>query len=180
MALTAEPRSDGVAAPDRLVPAVLFVAGIGGLGGALAGQHLFGLEPCVLCLWQRVPYALIAILGGLALIVPGARVRRALVAAAAVTLLAGAAVAFYHVGVEEHWWASGIPGCGGESVAFLEQPLTPEALQQRLAEAPPKPCDEVDWRLFGLSMAGYNTIASLVLAAATVAGLRRMRRGESA
>jgi disulfide bond formation protein DsbB len=84
------------------------------------------------------------------------------------------------VGVEEHWWASAVPGCDPETVSFLDDRMTPEELQAALAAKPPKPCDEVDWRLFGLSLAGLNTIGSLALAAATFAGLRWMAQGDSA
>lgn len=166
--------------PRRPVPLALIGVGVGGVAGALVGQHVFGLEPCVLCLWQRVPYAAVAVLGALALFVPGDRTPCLMVGAAAGVFLVGAAIAFYHVGVEEHWWESAVPGCDPETVSFLNDRMTPEELQAALAAKPPKPCDEVDWRLFGLSLAGLNTIGSLALAATTFAGLRRMAQGEPA
>jgi disulfide bond formation protein DsbB len=166
---------------SRIVPLALVAVGVGGLLAALIAQHVFGLEPCVLCLWQRVPYGAVAVLGGLALVVPGITARRVLVGVAAAVLLAGAAVAFYHVGVEEHWWETAIPGCAApDAAAFLESALSPEELERLLAAKPPKPCDEVDWRLFGLSMAGFNAIGSLALAAATLVGRARMTRGSPA
>ena len=166
---------------SRFVPIALIAVGVGGLAAALIAQHVFGLVPCVLCLYQRVPYVAVAVLGGLALVLPGITARRLLVGVAAAVFLAGAAVAFYHVGVEEHWWETAIPGCApAEGDAFLDTPLTPEDFQRQLTAKPPKPCDEVDWRLFGLSMAGFNAIGSLVLAAATLVGRTRMTRGSPA
>lgn len=153
---------------SRLVPMAILVTSLGALAAAYAAQHLFGLEPCVLCLYQRLPYVVTAILGAAALILPtegGART--SVVALAALVFAGGAALAFYHVGVEEHWWAS-IAGCGGELAAGV----TLENLRAGLAEPAAKPCDQVDWRLFGLSLAGYNVLISLALAAASLAGAR--------
>ena len=62
-------------------------------------------------------------------------------------------MAFYHVGVEQHWWGS-FAACGGE----LATDLTLEDLKAQLGggNIPRKPCDRIDWELFGLSLAGYN------------------------
>ncbi len=172
------PLSPDGASLERLIPLALIAVGVGGLATALIAQHVFGLEPCVLCIYQRVPYVAVAVLGGLALVVPGIRARQVLMGIAAAVFLVGAGIAFYHVGVEEHWWETAIPGCAApDATAFLDTDLSPEELQRQLAAKPPKPCDEVDRRLFGLSMAGFNTIGSLALAAATLFGLRHMTRG---
>ena len=81
--------------------------------------------------------------------------------------LAGAGLAGFHVGVEQHWWA-GLAACeggpAGETVAEL---------RERLLNAPPARCDEVAWPLLGLSMAAWNGLLSLGLAGlAAVAALR--------
>jgi disulfide bond formation protein DsbB len=43
---------------------------------------------------------------------------------------------------------------------------------RELSAADLKPCDRVDWRLFGLSLAGYNVVASAILAGIGIAGAR--------
>ncbi len=151
---------------SRTVAAALLAACLGALAAAFAGEHLLGLQPCILCLYERVPYAVAAVMALVAVAVPmtGSR-RRRLILVAGVVLLANALLAFYHVGVEEHWWA-GIPGCEG---GLLPPDLTVEELQARLAGPQPKPCDEVDWRLFGVSLAGYNALAALALGVACLA-----------
>ena len=86
---------------------------------------------------------------------------------------ADAAIAFYHVGVEEGWY-EGLAACaaGGGT------PATVDALRAQLLDAPPPPrCDEVAWSLFGVSMAGYNmmyaaSLAGFSLAAAAVLARR--------
>ncbi len=100
-----------------------------------------------------------------ALLVPGTRGPRPKVWAvigAGVAFLAGAEIAFYHVGVEQHWWRS-VASCG--VAASDPEPETVEELRRLLTEArTAKACDEVDWTLFGVSMATYNVAASLALA----------------
>ena len=117
-------------------------------------QYLAGAAPCPLCLWQRWPYvALIAI--GLV----GWRWRpRLMLGLAALVLLGSAGLAGYHVGVEQGWFA--LPaGC-----AAAGQASTIEELRQMLAEAPPA-CDQVGFTLLGLSLATWNVVTSLALAA---------------
>jgi len=155
-----------------LAPFGIFAVSAAALVNAYIAEYVFDLEPCILCLYQRVPYAVAGVLGLLALTSP--RVRVWAVAAAGGVFLAGAAIAFYHVGVEQHWWASAA-GCGGAGVD--KGPATVEDLQRMLKNLKPvKPCDEVDWTLFGLSMATYNVPTSLALAVGSFWGAARMRQ----
>lgn len=139
--------------------AALFVVGTGGLVGAVIGQFVFGMQPCVLCLYQRIPYAIVAGLALLGLLLPlGSGIRRWLVAVAGVVFLFGSALAFYHAGVEWHWWGA-ITACGGAPLGEMSM----EQFQAQLL-SPQKPCDQVDWRVLGLSLAGWNSLGSLGLA----------------
>jgi disulfide bond formation protein DsbB len=125
---------------------------------ALALQFLGGLAPCPLCIWQRWPYGALIALGLI-----GWRWRpRALLGIATLVLLGGAGLAAYHVGIEQGWWAlpgGCIAGASAESV---------EELKRLLAEAPPA-CDQVGFTLLGLTLAGWNLVASLALAAYAIA-----------
>jgi len=40
----------------RLIPFAVFAAAVFALGNAYTAQYAFDLEPCILCLYQRVPY----------------------------------------------------------------------------------------------------------------------------
>jgi len=154
--------------------AILAVS-VGSLAMAFAAQYLFGLDPCILCLYQRIPYAVTVVLAAAALVAPPrGRLRPGLVALCAGVFFTGSALAFYHVGVEQHWWGS-FAACGGE----LTTDLSLDDLKAQLTEGfiPSKPCDRVDWELFGLSLAGYNGIASLALGVACLAGAHLVRRG---
>lgn len=138
-------------------------------------QHVGGLEPCPLCVAQRYPHFVVLVLG-LAAVLFGRRtpwLPAALLGAMAAAYLTGAGYAAFQVGVEAGHFRS---ACGGGSGAG-----SIEELRQRILEAPLVRCDEVQWSLFGLSMAGWNGILGVVLGlsagyAALLALLQSRRR----
>lgn len=154
-------------ADPRRASLLLGLASAGVLGAALVFQYGFGYQPCVLCIWQRWPYVGVLVFTLLTLLFrrwPG--VGDALLIASGLALLANAGIAGYHVGVEQHWWA-GTSGCGVPGAATsLDQ------LRAQVMAAPIVRCDDIPWSLFGVSMAGYNVLVSLVLAAFAFAAAR--------
>ena len=124
-------------------------------------QYIGGLEPCALCVYQRVPYAMtisFAIIGSVMSDSPRAVVT--VHGLAATAFLIGAGIAAYHVGVEQQWWA-GTAECTGAAAGSAQ---SVDELRAQIMSAPAVRCDEVVWSLFGISMAGYNFLVSLVLA----------------
>lgn len=158
--------------PVRRVAWAIIAAGIGAVAVAYTLQFGFGIEPCVLCLYQRGPYALAAGLAGIILVKPHSPRREAfIINVCAAIFLGGAGLAFYHVGVEQQWWASAA-ACGGGPVGRLGV----EQLKELLTQKPAKSCDLVDWTFLGISIATYNVVASIALAVACLAGGRLIRR----
>ncbi len=135
------------------------------LAGAFAFQYVGGLAPCQLCLWQRWPHAAAVVIMVLALALPG----RLLPLLGLLAALATAGIGGFHVGVEQGWW-EGLASCtasslGGVSVSDL---LNPD-----VDVAAPIRCDAIAWQMFGISMAGWNMIVSLGLAAVWAMAIRR-------
>lgn len=139
---------------------IAFVAGGVALAlivGALGFQYGASLPPCEMCHWQRWPLiaaSVIGILGGALLAQSTARQQLALPLAALTLLLVAAsgAIGAYQAGVE--WgFLPGPPACTGApvhltgSLSDLNQPVVR--------------CDVAAWRLFGISLAGYNALISL-------------------
>lgn len=125
------------------------------LGTVLASQYLGGLQPCELCLYQRWPWGVAIALGVLAAVIRPAR--RVLVGLAGLVILLGGLLAAYHAGVE-YGWFPGFTSCtsaisAGSSVADL---------RNQLLNAPVVRCDVPGFVLFGISMAGYNAILSVI------------------
>lgn len=139
--------------PSRIALLIL-VASILPIAGALIGQYGFGLHPCHLCILQRIPYGLAAVLGMLALLWPAWRAHmRWVLAVASVLWLADAGIAFYHVGVEQGWWHSGCTAKTGG--------MTLEELRAAIAASPLVSCNQVAFHFLGLSMAGWNVLYGL-------------------
>lgn len=153
----------------RHYPRILALIGVGALAMAYVAQYVFGLEPCILCLYQRIPYALVAVLGFVGMMRP--HFLRPMLMLAALVFLVGAAIAFYHVGVEQHWWTSAT-GCTGGA---LNTQISTNDLLASMEQKPAKACDAVDWTVLGVSMAGWNVVFSSLLAGACVYALTRVK-----
>ena len=138
------------------------------LFGAFAFQHLGGLAPCPMCLWQRYPHAAALALGLLALLVSGAVARRGLAALGALAALSTAAIGIYHTGVERGWW-DGPDTCTAPDISNMSS----QDLLAQIMAAPLVRCDEVAWDFLGLSMASWNAVLSLGLAAIWLAAALR-------
>ncbi|CAK0756837.1 protein dithiol:quinone oxidoreductase [uncultured Gammaproteobacteria bacterium] len=158
---------DRLTAPSR-APWLIGAVAVACLIGAVVLEYGFGVAPCVLCLWQRVPWAL-----ALALAVAGVSpLGRGwalpwLLAVVGTGFLAGTGVAVFHIGIQNHWWA-GTPACGVPALA-----TTIEDLRAQLLAQPVVRCDEVNWSLFGLSLPVYNALLSLPLALLALVAARR-------
>lgn len=156
----------------RLSPILLLLASAAALGAALIAQFGFGLEPCHLCTIQRMPYIfafLVALAGSFE--ARDRRLRAWLLTVAALTFATNAGIAFFHIGVEAHWWESSC--AGGESLS-----TTAGGLLAKLKAGKPAPaCDSIPFALFGVSMAGMNLILSLALTLFAAAAARLTFKG---
>ena len=132
--------------------------------GAYGFQYIGGLPPCELCYWQRYPYFVIVPLALMALalshIMPGAA--RGLMVLCTLAYLVGAGIAGYHSGVEYGWWP-GPETCSPMGLSIEEMLSRPVVVR----------CDEVPWSLFGISMAGYNFILSVLMAGFCLLSIRK-------
>lgn len=143
----------------RQFAGAVLAASVAVLGAALLSQYWGGLTPCELCLLERWPWWVAIVLSAAAWLA-GSRVAPPIPAGLlALVFLASAGVAFYHVGVEQHWFA-GPTACTASGV----EATSVDALRAQLLGKQPVMCDQVQWSLFGISLAGWNLLASLVLA----------------
>ena len=154
-----------------LSSAVLLVGMAATVGGALAFQHIGGFIPCKLCLGQRTPYYIGVPLMALALlsaVLKGPAVlTRGLLLAGAALMAWGAYLGGFHSGVEWGWWA-GPTDCGAVSAPQAGNG-TGGILDQIDAFVPPS-CDQAAGRFLGLSFAGWNVIASVILLGVALRG----------
>lgn len=135
--------------------------------GALGFQYLGNLPPCEICHWQRWPLIAAAILGigggSIASRLPQNPSRGAVLALLTVLLVAvSGVIGVYHAGVEWHFW-SGPTACTGRAIVTGTLDLNHPAPR----------CDAAAWRLFGISLAGYNAVACLGTSIAALGALVR-------
>ena len=131
---------------------------------AFAFQYLGGMAPCKLCLWQRWPHASAVIIG--LLIMLTGEIKLAWLGALAA--LSTAFIGLYHVGVEQAWW-EGPTSCTSSGISGVSA----QDLMNQILAAPIVRCDDIAWQLAGISMAGWNALISLTLAALWVEAARR-------
>ncbi len=152
---------------------LIVAASLAALVGALLSQYAGGLEPCPLCLVQRLPYAVNIFFGAAAVLSAGrGRNPALLIAVIGVIFALDSAVAFYHVGVEQDWFG-GLAACAGGGAT----PGSVDELRAMLLDQPPPPpCDLIPWSLFGVSMAGYNMLYAATMAAISLIGAATLFR----
>ncbi|UUP17129.1 disulfide bond formation protein B [Nitratireductor thuwali] len=149
--------------------AALLAAGMAAtVGTALAFEHIGGFIPCKLCLEQRIPYyigipLMLLALGSSVLKLPGV-LTRGLLLAGALLMIWGLYLGVYHSGAEWGFWP-GPTDCGA-----VAGPSTSGSLLDQLNAFVPPSCDEAAGRFLGLSFAGWNVVASAILATIALRG----------
>lgn len=163
-------------APEVAAGLVIGIAAALTLAGAWYFELVLGLEPCPLCLDQRIPYYVAVPLGiAVALLARNAAsgaVARLGLALLGLVMLVGAGLGVYHAGVEWGFWP-GPPGCAGGPAGIVPSDILSSLRNaQRIV-----PCNEASWRFLGISLAGYNALIAGALA--LVALWTASRRGSS-
>jgi disulfide bond formation protein DsbB len=142
--------------------AVAFIAAAT-IAGAWFFQLVLDIRPCPLCLEQRYAYYLAIPLGLFVAFIAAKGAPRCLImpglAVLALAALGNAGLGAYHAGVEWGYWA-GPTDCTGPVLD-----LGKAGLLDNLDKVKVVRCDEVQWRFLGLSLAGYNALISLLMAA---------------
>lgn len=129
------------------------------LSAALIGQYFFDLYPCHLCILQRWPHGLVALIGVLGFVFAASPKNTArLLAVCALILLIGAGIATYHAGVE-----SGLFQGPDSCTAGTSADTSLEALRKQIEDAALVSCSQAMAYIFGLSMAAWNALISLGL-----------------
>ena len=161
---------------DKIAAGIAFVLGFAAIAGAWGSQLFGGLVPCELCLEQRLAYywglpilALVLILWNR---LPLA-VWYVAMAIVALTFVWSTYMGGYHAGVEWGFWPGPTACTGtGDGVSFND--LT------NIDAARVIPCDAVQFRFLGISLAGYNALVSLAIVALLVFSIVKQAQGRRA
>jgi disulfide bond formation protein DsbB len=161
-------------AANQALTAALAIAAVAAatLAGAWFFQLVLDIRPCPLCLEQRYAYYLAIPLGALVAFAAAKDAPRTLLlgglAVLAIAALGNIVLGTYHAGVEWHFW-QGPTECTGP----IGNLGSAGSLLDRLDSVKVIRCDEVQWRFLGVSLAGYNVLISLLMAAIAAWGIAR-------
>jgi disulfide bond formation protein DsbB len=121
------------------------------MAGALGSQYLGKLYPCEMCMWQRWPHDIAIVLALFAFGFRKMALDKLMVGLAALAILTSGGIGAFHAGVEYGWW-EGLTTCAVTAKGFS---------MEDIMAAPLVRCDEVQWSLAGVSLAGFNAIFSI-------------------
>jgi disulfide bond formation protein DsbB len=171
-ATTKSSLAHGESRPALVASTAIAVVAAATLAGAWYFQLVLDILPCPLCLEQRYAYYLAVPLAVLVAIAAARDAPRPLLVAGLVLLAAAAlwnvGLGGYHAGVEWGFW-QGPTDCTGPIVDLGKA----GGLLARLDSVKVIRCDEVQWRFLGISLAGYNVLISLLMAALAAWGIAR-------
>src|SRR5205085_1947164 len=128
----------------RVFAGFVLVVSAAVLGTALLSQYWGGLTPCELCLIQRWPWAA-AVVISLIVVLVGERAGLAWVGLVfAIVFAISVVLAFYHVGVEQHWFAgpSACTAASGGAMTLEQvkhQSVGPGPVRRDRADDPRRP-----------------------------------------
>jgi disulfide bond formation protein DsbB len=149
--------------PSRTLAAFVLAACVVALAFAMVAQYVFGLRPCVLCIAQRVPFVVAGLLAaGVLLPSLPAPARRPLLLLAGLVLAVNAGIAFYHSGVEQHWWSFEV--CSGSTSG----PVSMADMMAQMNKPAEVRCDQPAWSFHGITMAVLNVPFSAALGSITL------------
>ena len=135
---------------------VILIFSILALIAAYFVQHVLGHKPCNLCLIERVPYIFAILIIILTLVLK--KFEKLFLFFLSLTFVSATIVSFYHFGIEQGFIAESLVcDLNSKNVNLSKEDLLKE-LQQK-----PISCKDVNFRIFGLSLATINTIISFIL-----------------
>jgi len=131
----------------------------GVLGAAYIMEHYYGVLPCQMCLYERNVFMGAGGIALLSLILLPLSLKRYSLMGLGLIFMGGMLLATYHVAIQQHWVS--LPAfCASNNLNAFD---SVDALREQLLKTPFVRCDQVTWSLFGLSLAAYNAILSLIL-----------------
>ncbi len=132
---------------------IVFATSFFSLAAALYVEYVLGFKPCILCIYQRIPYAIALLISLIAFFNDN---KKTLLVILGLTFVASFLLSGYHVGIEKGI-IEPIFSCTGDNINALEK----EEILKSLNNIQPD-CRDVDFSLFGISLATLNFIISFV------------------
>ena len=133
---------------------IVFAISFFSLAAAIYIEYILNFKPCLLCVYQRIPYAIALLISLTAFFFGNKNISLIILG---LTFLSGILLSGYHVSIEKGF-IEPIFSCTGENIKALEK----EEILKSLNNIQPG-CKDVDFSIFGVSLATLNFIISFVL-----------------
>lgn len=137
---------------------LILALAVAAIGTALFYQYVLNYQPCALCFEERIPYYILIVISILALLTQRF-VGKYLIIGLGVLMFLGSLYGAYHAGIEWGFWL-GPQSCTGSDLNIGSG----TDLLAMVRKIKIVPCDVANWRLFGISFAGYNALVSMLMA----------------
>ena len=146
---------------NRTTLNLISIFSIFALSAAYFIQYILGHKPCNLCLIERLPYIFAIIIISLGFVLK--KFEKFIIFFLILIFLAATIISFYHFGIEQGFFKESLVcNLDGSIISLSKEDLIKELQQQTVS------CKEVNFRIFGLSLATINTIISLILSVITI------------
>ena len=126
---------------------------------ALYIEHVLGYKACKLCLYQRIPYIIAIFISFVGYnYYKNNKILILIIAIFSISFL----IAGYHYGIENNIFDE-FSGCTNESLETIDKSEILKSLNSNIAS-----CKDVNFKLFGISLAGINLLLSLLIVAYSI------------
>ena len=140
----------------NLILIIIFFIILLSIISALIIEHVLSHQPCSLCLYERIPYFLSALL--IIKIFFFKKYEKITLLILFLVFISSSLLAFYHFGIEQGFFNESFV-CNVENQSkILSKGQLLKELNQNVVS-----CKDVTFRILGLSLAAINTILSIVL-----------------
>ena len=146
---------------NKILLKLMLVFSIFAILAAYFIQYVLGHQPCNLCLIERLPYIFSIIIIPICLFTQ--KFEKIILIILSLTFFAAALLSFYHFGIEQGFIKESLV-CDLNS---SNNELSKETLLNQLKEMPIS-CKDVTFKVFGLSLATFNILISLILSVITM------------
>ena len=157
---------------NKFILNVILIFSIFALITAYFIQYILGHDPCKLCLIERIPYLAAIIFISLIFILN--KYEKLISLIMALFFVFGAIISFYHFGIEQGFFNESLV-C---QIKALTSNTSPSKLLEQLENNKYKSCKNVDFKIFGLSLATLNLFISLFLSIITMKNILKNEKNK--
>ena len=134
---------------------LIFIFSILAIFFALYVEYYLQYKPCKLCLYQRIPY-IIAIF--ISFVGFNYYKNDSILLLVILIFILSFLISGYHYGIEKNIFEE-FSGCATNNIDITDK----TKLLKTLSENIPNSCKDVNFKLFGISLAGINSVLSLLI-----------------